>query len=445
MNRGTDDNRTNKIQYDAIVVDDSKFFRTVIAGYLSEHGFRVHTASCGAEALELARSRRPDVILLDVQMPDMDGFAVCEALKADPVTGRIPVIFVTGEEKTDQTVRGFEVGGADYVFKSSAEQEVVARTLAHARIARLQMELLKASRQAGMAEVASDVLHNVGNVLNSVNVSASVVADKLRKSRVSGLVNAAKLMREHADDLGTFVTQDEKGKNLPGYLAKLAEHLVAEQTSVLNELEGLTKNVEHINSIVSKQQSYAGTLGVIEPISIGDLLDDALKINSASLQRHGVRVVREYGEVPPVLADKHKVLRILVNLVRNAKHALYEREHNGRNLRLTLRIGARKDSRTQGHCGTGVSPVSSPAGRRCHSERVFIEVADDGVGIPRENMTRIFSHGFTTEKSGHGLGLHTSTLAAKEMGGSLTAHSDGPDKGATFTLELPIQPAEVSQ
>jgi PAS domain S-box-containing protein len=279
-------------------------------------------------------------------------------------------------------------------------------------LAAAQQELVDASRRAGMAEIATGVLHNVGNVLNSINVSTGLIGDKLRESMISGLDKAVALMQAHADDLGTFLAQDEKGKRLPDFLAALAEHLARERTALLQELQALTDNVDHVKNIVRVQQSYAGVSGAIETVALADVVEDAVRLNEAALGRHPIEVVREYAAVPPVSLEKHKLLQILVNLVRNAGYALRECERADR--RLVLRIGM-------------------SAG-----DRVQVQVNDNGVGIPRENLARIFAHGFTTRKDGHGFGLHSSALAAKALGGALTAHSDGPGAGATFTLELPV-------
>ena len=147
-------------------------------------------------------------------------------------------------------------------------------------------------------------------------------------------------------------------------------------------------------------------------------MEDSLRLNAGAFARHGVTLKREFGDVPPITVDKHKVLQILVNLVRNAKYACDE---SGRSDKLiTLRI-------------EGTAP-------ECASR-----VIDNGIGIPAENMRRLFSHGFTTRKSGHGFGLHSGALAAQELGGTLRAESEGPGKGAAFILELPhaLRPAEL--
>jgi signal transduction histidine kinase len=264
-----------------------------------------------------------------------------------------------------------------------------------------------------MAEVATNVLHNVGNVLNSVNVSSTLVLDNLKKSKVPYLGKAVALLDEHAADLGEFITTDPKGRQLPSYLNKLAGQLASEQTSAINELILLRQNIEHIKDIVAMQQSYAKISGVTEIIQITDMVEDALRMNAGALIRHEVELIREYADVPSITIEKHKVLQILVNLIRNAKYACDESGRTDKKLKMQI---TKLDSGIQ------------------------IAVIDNGVGIPQENLTRIFSHGFTTRKLGHGFGLHSGALAAKELGGTLTAHSAGAGQGATFILKLPLQP-----
>mgnify|MGYP001572251089 CR=1 FL=1 len=284
-----------------------------------------------------------------------------------------------------------------------------------------QIELVSTSRQAGMAEIATNVLHNVGNVLNSVNISAGVLGNHVRNSKVAGLARVVQMMDEHAADLGNFLSRDEKGKLLPDYLAKLAGALTTEHESILEELGHITKSVEHIKDIVATQQAYAGESRTAEPVRVRELVDDALRMNAGSLARHDVTVVKEIAELSPLPLDRHRVLQILVNLIGNARQAMDG--VTGRTHRLTLRANL----------------VDGADGR---SLRVCI--ADDGDGIPAENLTRIFAHGFTTRKGGHGFGLHSCALAAREMGGTLTAHSDGPGQGASFTLELPLNTERIA-
>ncbi|TKJ64389.1 histidine kinase [Pseudomonas sp. CFBP13506] len=292
------------------------------------------------------------------------------------------------------------------------EQRVERRTQ---QLKNAQSELLDSARQAGMAEIATNVLHNVGNVLNSVNISADIVTRKLRSSKALGLGKAMQLINEHRGDLGAFLTEHEKGKLLPDYLNQLVEAIAVEQQGMTDELAQLSKSVDHIKDIVSTQQSYAGASTLLEPVHISALMEDALRMNAGALSRHNVTVVKEYGQVPEIMADKHRLLLIMVNLISNAKYAMSNLSDRAR--QITLAVKQLEDNTVQ------------------------ISVKDDGEGIPAENMTRIFTHGFTTRKEGHGFGLHSCALAAVEMHGQLSAHSDGPGLGAVFTLTIPMTPA----
>jgi PAS domain S-box-containing protein len=364
---------------------------------------------------------------------------------ANPVTsriyqvdGRTPVPLE--ERPLARALRGDEVSNAEFVVVtpqgavhtvlSSARrlvgpagqalgavavvQDITERRRAEQELEQLHKQLLSASRQAGMAEVATNVLHNVGNVLNSVNVSASLVTEGIRKSKCAGLARAAALLSEHAHDLPAFLA-GAQGKHLPAYLQELAAELVKERDTATAELSALLGNVEHIKGIVAMQQGYAKRGGVIDTLDVRTLVEDSLRMNEGAFSRHGVVLSRDFEDVPLIQVDKHKVLQILVNVIRNAKHACDEVQAGEK--RVTVRVRAADGS-------------------------VLISVIDTGVGIPKENLTRIFNHGFTTRADGHGFGLHSSALAAKESGGSLHAESAGPGHGATFTLTLPLKSPE---
>jgi two-component system, NtrC family, sensor kinase len=216
--------------------------------------------------------------------------------------------------------------------------------------------------------------------------------------------------------LGEFFSSDPRGQQVPKYISALAESLTEDQRVLVNELEQLSKHIDHIKQVVAMQQTYAKVAGVVEQVSATELVEHALQINSAALTRHDIEIRREFTDVPPVYTDRHKVLQILVNLIRNAKYAM--EDNRDRPKLLTLRASAN---------GNG---------------SVKIQVIDNGVGIPAENLTRIFRHGFTTRQGGHGFGLHSSALAVRDLGGTLDAHSEGPGMGATFTLHLPCKPPE---
>jgi PAS domain S-box-containing protein len=290
--------------------------------------------------------------------------------------------------------------------------DITAQKAAAEQLDKLNRKLMETSRQAGMSEVATGVLHNVGNVLNSVNVSVSVINELLGQSQSANLAKISSLLEAHREDLGEFLTLDSKGRRIPEFLAHLSSCQEEERTQIVHEMQTVQQNIEHIKEIVAMQQSYARVAGINEDLSPASLVEDAIRMNEGAFLRHGVQLKREFNPVPLVRVDKHKVLQVLVNLFRNAKYAM---DATGRSDKL-LTVG-----------------VSMNGGGR-----VRVMVHDNGIGIAAENLTRIFAHGFTTKKDGHGFGLHSGANAAKEMGGVLYAESDGLGKGAAFILELPI-------
>lgn len=294
---------------------------------------------------------------------------------------------------------------------ASLQREVEEHAKTQAERERLYRELVDASRQAGMAEVATGVLHNVGNVLNSVNVSVNLLLDQCQRSRVGGVEKLWRVLDENRGNLREFLTSDAKGKMTVDYLKALADALRGERDGMLAELDRLGDCVEHIKEVVATQQNYGRACSVREAVPLADLVEDALKINAMALERHHVTIEREFADVPPIVTERHRVLQILVNLLSNAKYAtspVTDRER-----RICLRIGETDGSAT-------------------------IEVADNGIGISADDMPKVFTHGFTTRPGGHGFGLHTSALAAKELGGSLRVASAGLGHGATFTLQVPL-------
>ena len=292
-------------------------------------------------------------------------------------------------------------------------RDITERKKWESELESLHKQLLETSRHAGMAEVATSVLHNVGNVLNSVNVSASMVGEHVRSTNLDRLSKVISLLQENRSDLSGFFRQEEKSAKLISFLEALFVILQKERETVQREVDALTKNVEHIKKIVAMQQSYAKVSGVIENVNPVELIEDSLRMHEAAFQRHAVKVVRDYSDTPKIAIDRHKVIQVLVNLFSNAKYACDSNDPTNRIIQVRLNCAG--------------------------DERIRIEVIDNGMGIAEENVTRIFSYGFTTRKMGHGFGLHSGAIAAKEMGGSLHATSKGPGQGATFVLELPIE------
>ncbi|MBX3463911.1 MAG: hypothetical protein KF830_12135 [Planctomycetes bacterium] len=295
------------------------------------------------------------------------------------------------------------------------EGEIAERRRAEMQREELHRQLVESSRRAGMAELANGVLHNVGNVLNSVNVSAALLLERLRHSKSDGLRRAVDLLRQHADDLGDFLTRSPQGQKLPRYLDQLAGHLAQERDALVGETEDLTRRIDLMKEIVGRQQSYARVSGTTQHTRLSVVAADVLRMHANAFAELDIRVETDFAWDQDCEVDRSRVLQILMNLVANAKQALREAGRGGGIVRIATRAVA--------------------------GGRVRLSVTDNGIGIARENLARIFAHGFTTKHDGHGFGLHHSANAAAEMGGRLWAESDGPGAGATFHLELPVRPA----
>ncbi len=313
----------------------------------------------------------------------------------------------------DELEERVNVRTADLAVRTTELQDQVhAKELALAELAEAQQRMIELSRLSGMAEIATGVLHNVGNVLNSVNVSTTIAAAKIQEFRLDKLVSAIDILQQHNDDMAAFLKDDPRGQRLIPYLTKLGKNLQEDRQVALAELVRLQDHVAHIKTIVATQQSYAKVSGLIENVCLAELVEDAFHIVQPAFERHQIRLERDFDEQPPLAADKHKILQILLNLLRNAKEAVKQSRQEPRFIRVKI--------------------------RRQDNERVRIEIKDSGIGVAQENLTRIFAHGFTTKSEGHGYGLHSAALAAREMSGSLWVESDGVGLGATFILELPL-------
>ncbi len=276
----------------------------------------------------------------------------------------------------------------------------------------LNQQQLESARQLGMAEVSASVLHNVGNVLNSVNVSVGVLTETIAKSKILGFAQLNELLNNHKEDLGRFLTEDPQGTKVLPFINKLAEHLQEERSHLTDELNQLNNNITHIKSIISTQQGLSKISELEQIISMNDLIDEALLITGTGIVKHNVHVEKHYEKIPATLCDKVKALQILVNLIKNAKEALVTSSNPSKTINISTSLTAKK---------------------------IIIEVKDNGVGIPPENINKIFNYGFTTKQTGHGFGLHTCALTINQMGGEIRVVSEGLDKGTTFTLVFPLK------
>ncbi|HZH76479.1 MAG TPA: AAA family ATPase [Archangium sp.] len=273
-----------------------------------------------------------------------------------------------------------------------------------------QARLMETARSVGMAEVAASVLHDVGNTLTSIVVDTEQMQQAVQASRVDRVEKVSNLLVEHRAHLSDFLTRDERGQHLITYLPGLAAELTQERESLRQGLGLLSKNVQRVRKLIQLQQARAKSTLLVEECALDEVLDEALRLQEGALRKASVRVMRELEPLPRMNVDRHRLLQIVLNLLSNARQALEAVPPGERCLWLRLRR---------------------------EGQGIRLEVRDNGQGITPEVHRRLFNQGFTTREDGHGIGLHSSALAARLMGGQLRLESAGPGQGATATLELP--------
>jgi C4-dicarboxylate-specific signal transduction histidine kinase len=315
-----------------------------------------------------------------------------------------------------------EVGRRDETLARqlvALDQEVRERKAAQETLRENTRDMLRLSREAGMAEVASGVLHNIGNALNSINVSAELLADHLRDRTRAGLESLHALFRSPPPKAAAVFSAHPDGDDLRAYASACADHTSLHLGRAEEELAALRAGVGHLKEIVARQQTLAKAPRRSETFDLAEVVQEALLIDKTESHAPAVRVVLGADTPPPhhVFADRAAVAQILINLLANARAAVAAAAPPEPLIRIQ---------------------IGPPA-----ANHLALSVIDNGVGIPADLLVSIFRFGFTTKSSGHGFGLHNAANTARLLGGALRVHSDGPGRGATFTLELPRQPPGI--
>ncbi|NOX42240.1 MAG: PAS domain S-box protein [Gammaproteobacteria bacterium] len=303
--------------------------------------------------------------------------------------------------------------GANHM-RACIVRDITARKHAEERLAEAQNNIVDAAHKSGMAEMATGVLHNIGNILNSVNVSVEEVSRIARNSKIQGLKKANAMLSDNLENISDFFSHDNKGKKLPEYFIKIGGVIEDELDQIIEESKSLGEKTTMMKEVISTQQAYATAGFFTEKFQVAPLVEDALKVQKASLHKWGVDVIKNFSEIPDVAAQKSKLLQVITNLIKNAKEATDENDELNKHKEIVIEIGSH-DMNT-----------------------VYVSVYDNGCGINEENLSSVFNHGFTTKPTGHGFGLHTSANSMTEMGGSLAVNSNGPHQGTCFTVSIPI-------
>lgn len=274
----------------------------------------------------------------------------------------------------------------------------------------LQKQLINSAHLTGMMEIASSTLHNVGNILNSINISLNTLYDNHLQSQLNNLPKLSNMIKEHANDLTSFISKDSRGKLIPDYITILSDWWKNDHEKTMQELLKLRQNVEHITNIINSQQRMGSIVEYKEKINLDEFLDDLITLHTREIENNLIHIEKDYGKLPPLELNHNRLLQILENLIRNSIEALKNTKSEPKVIRLKTRD---------------------------NGEVASISVIDNGCGIDPNILVHLFSYGFSTKKDGHGFGLHSSSIIAQEMGGNLSVKNLGLGVGAEFILTLP--------
>jgi signal transduction histidine kinase len=290
--------------------------------------------------------------------------------------------------------------------------DISERVAAEHRERRLQKQLREASHQSGMAEVVTGVLHNVGNVLNSLGVATSIAQTRLKACQIERVGKVAAMLEVNRGTLAEFLTSDSRGMRLPEYLTALGAQLISDADALQQEFDAISGHVRYLHQIIQAQQSFARVGGAQDEVNISELVETALTLKGQDL--NGAEITRDIGDLSIVQTDRYKLLQIIVNFIANACDAMVANGSTAR--RIAIRV-------------------------RTVLGQLEIAVEDSGVGIAPELLPRVWEFGFTTKAHGHGFGLHSAAVAAQQLGGTVSAQSAGAGLGARFAVTIPIRAA----
>ncbi len=307
-----------------------------------------------------------------------------------------------------------EMSLADKTMYICVVRDITTRRETEAQLEDVQKQLVDAAHQSGMAEIATGILHNIGNILNSVNLSTEELDRILSNFKLPPFSKAVDMLESNRDDLANFLTKDEKGKKLCDYLIMLQKSFAQDHDKSKQEVACLKEKVQMIKDVISTQQEYAKGTSYSEEIDIGALIEDAIKVEQSSLNKTSIGLTKNLEVLPKCRVHKTKLLQVMTNLIKNAKEATLEVDRAGVERNIVIESGLMDTS------------------------HAFIKVIDNGCGISKSHIDKVFQHGFTTKQNGHGFGLHASVIAMNEMSGNIAVESDGPNQGTTFTVTVPL-------
>lgn len=407
-----------------LIVDDVPANLNLLSGLLREHGYRVRPAPSGKLALDAARHTPPDLVLLDINMPEMNGFEVCNRLKADPALFDIPVLFISAMNDTRDKLRAFNEGGQDYITKPFQVEEVLARVKTHLTLRRTEFMLKKQNDELKTAMNRLKKTQNqliVSEKMAALGVMAAGVAHEINNP-VNFIKNSCHGLEKDVKDLNEIVSFCLKNID-PGKEDRIKELLnKLDYNTITDEIPELLSNIldglERTKEIVRSLRVFARIDAQMDnQVDLHEVVDSVL-IMLRSRYRDKARIIKKFSPIPPVKGNAGKLSQVVINILNNAIDAVEGINDPEKNAVI----------------------IKTEKIYRSGLEYAALTVTDQGPGISDEDKQKIFDPFFTTKPvgKGTGLGLFICSNLIQEHDGSIEVSST-PGKGASFSIYLPVK------
>ncbi|MBG1258084.1 response regulator [Nostoc commune] len=421
-----------------LVVDDTITNLKIVFNILTNIGFNVTTVNNGESAIKQVEISPPDLILLDVIMPGIDGFETCKRLKENSVTCDIPVIFMTGDSDSDSKVKGLNIGAVDYITKPFHEEELLARIKTHLQLRNLtknleervtertaalsralkdlqesQLQLVQTEKMSALGELVAGVAHEINNPVGFIH-------GNLQHASVyfQDMINIINLYQQHYPNPVPEIKEEIAAIDLNYML-----------TDLPNLISSMKEGVQRIRDISNSLRTFSRADSDRKvSCNIHDGIDSTIMILKyrlkASKERPDIQVIRDYGNLPEIECFIGQLNQVFMNLLANAIDALEESN-----------IG-----RTYIEIEANPNQVLIQTSLTENKKHILIRIKDNGVGMSSNVQQKIFDHLFTTKAVGQGTGLGLSIarqIVVEKHGGTLEVNS-APGQGSEFIIKLPI-------